>query len=424
MRSKRKVLGTLSIIFILTLGATQLSAAFFSETTFENQVTKPEIPKKQQMLNLYWASEIRHPEHELVCLDMLQVEDGFILLAWLQNSPEHRVWLGKTDPRGVLLWSEEYRVPGQGISGIPRAFCLCSDGGFAITGITYLTDNDYSSFIIRTSPSGELLWQHIYRCSFIQSATSIIECSNGDLIFTGDWNVRLEPESGYFAIRTDSEGNYLWNSSFELYYMRDCRVIEDAVGNILLAGATYRELRLISLTVDGVFQWSQNYTITEHHERMTLFDFKPHKSGGYLLTGRVYRLGYNMGGYQGFLLRTNELGEFLWNQTYGGLGSDFTSSVFQCNSSGYVLIGSTESMGIHDLDVWLIRTNEYGTLVTSSVLDNFWFFADSSSRITGNTIIEAQPSVFVASSTYSGSVWLLCFSDPLQVVSYLPITPY
>ena len=55
-----------------------------------------------------------------------------------------------------------------------------------------------------------------------------------------------------------------------------------------------------------------------------------------------------------------QVAQSLWNQTYGGIGSDQAMSVFQTSDGGYALTGSTNSSGAGNLDFWLVKTDATG----------------------------------------------------------------
>ncbi len=80
--------------------------------------------------------------------------------------------------------------------------------------------------------------------------------------------------------------------------------------------------------------------------------------GGYIVVGSTYS--YGSGDSDVWLIRTDEFGNEQWNSTFGGPYIDHGSSVLQTADGGYIVVGYTASYGEGDYDVWLIRVDESG----------------------------------------------------------------
>ncbi len=81
--------------------------------------------------------------------------------------------------------------------------------------------------------------------------------------------------------------------------------------------------------------------------------------GGYIITGETIESGI----HDIYLMKTDSLGNILWQQTYGGPFSERAASVKQLNDYGFVVVGTTRSFGAGGSDVYVIRTDSIGDTI-------------------------------------------------------------
>lgn len=86
--------------------------------------------------------------------------------------------------------------------------------------------------------------------------------------------------------------------------------------------------------------------------------------GGYIIAGWTQSFG--AGNSDGYLLKTNEAGDILWTKTFGGIGWDDCYSVQQTNDDGFIIAGQTNSFGAGNNDVYLVKTNMDGIVVSDN----------------------------------------------------------
>ncbi|MDY6796626.1 MAG: caspase family protein [Actinomycetota bacterium] len=79
--------------------------------------------------------------------------------------------------------------------------------------------------------------------------------------------------------------------------------------------------------------------------------------GGYIITGRFDFSG--AGSDRSCLIKTDNLGNLVWQRTFGGESNDCAYSVQQTTDGGYVLARLTWTYGSGSKDAWLVKTVPY-----------------------------------------------------------------
>ena len=80
--------------------------------------------------------------------------------------------------------------------------------------------------------------------------------------------------------------------------------------------------------------------------------------GGCVVGGKTNSSG--AGGYDMYLVKTDNDGTLVWEKTFGGPADDWAADVVTVGFDGYCLAGSTESFGAGDKDACLVRTDSDG----------------------------------------------------------------
>lgn len=145
---------------------------------------------------------------------ILPVGTGFLLVGDIYNDEiGHDCFVVRTDENGNMLWNQTYG----GIIEINAEWAIpVSSGGFLIAGS--LAGASWSNiWLIRIDDVGEVLWNGMYHPSsaIITIANEIVECSDGGFAIAG-----LTAISPYwdtfdgFLLRVDQHGNQLWTQTY------------------------------------------------------------------------------------------------------------------------------------------------------------------------------------------------------------------
>jgi hypothetical protein len=90
-------------------------------------------------------------------------------------------------------------------------------------------------------------------------------------------------------------------------------------------------------------------------------DIKQDTDSGYVVTGSSSS--FVSAQSDVYLLKVDSVGNFKWSVNYGGQGSDWGQSLVVTNDSSYAIGGFTNSVGFGGFDFYLLRINENGDLL-------------------------------------------------------------
>jgi hypothetical protein len=133
-------------------------------------------------------------------------------------------------------------------------------------------------------------------------------------------------------------------------------------------GSTDYDVYLIKTDQDGEMVWTRTYGGSDVDGGRCVDQTS---DGGYIVVGGTRS--YGVGGYDIYLIKTDQDGDTVWTRTYGGSDYDYGYCVDQTSDGGYIIVGNTRSYGAGDTDVYLIRTNGVGdTLWARTYGDSGW----------------------------------------------------
>jgi hypothetical protein len=272
---------------------------------------------------------------------------------------EYDVWLIRTDASGNHLWNETY---GSDLIDSGRAVVECSGGGFAIAGSTGFVGGPGlgNVWLIRTDANGNHLWDVAFGGPDWDGAYSVVECSGGGFAIAGSTISYAVSANDMWLIRTDANGNHLWNETYDHLSTEACySVVECSGGGFALVGDTYGpsgwEAWLVRTDANGNVLWDETYGGADDDYGRWVVECS---GGGFAIVGDTESWG--AGRDDVWLIRTDANGNQLWDQTYGGSDWDIGFSLVECSGGGFAIAGGTHSFGAGDEDLWLLRTDHNG----------------------------------------------------------------
>jgi hypothetical protein len=294
-----------------------------------------------------------------------QTKDGGYIITGSTISNDKRysdLWLIKTDQFGKLKWD---KIFGGDDIDIGKTVAQTSDGGYILAGITNsIEGTNRDILLIKTNSLGNIEWNRILSGIRNEDDPYVQPTTDGGYIIICASNSFGSGRYDFWLIKTDENGIIEWNKTFGGYHDDNGKTVQQTSdGGYILGGSTKSfgsgkyDFWLIKTDEKGNELWNKTYGAEKDEN---IWSIQQTRDKGIIISGCTSS--YGNGGYDFWLLKTDEQGNELWNQTFGGINDDYSSFVRQTNDNGYILIGQTYSYGRGKNDIWLIKTNCNGSI--------------------------------------------------------------
>ncbi len=234
-------------------------------------------------------------------------------------------YMVKIDNNGKKIW--EKVLPGKYRVGVKSAI-ITSDGSivicsnsFPVQTIDFTTNLTHR--ILKVNTMGELQWENLVPCEGLSINVSLVATQNGNFVIGSDFNKESSQnfsKYGYWISEIDNSGNQLWKKK---YSGND----EDRIKSIVKA-----------------------------------------KNGGFLIVGSSNseksgdKTDDNKGGYDYWLLKTDNKGNKIWDKSVGGKQNEDAQSII-ATDDGCIILGTSSSDISGDkseksrggTDYWLVK---------------------------------------------------------------------
>ncbi|MFX1576637.1 MAG: hypothetical protein ACFFCF_05650 [Promethearchaeota archaeon] len=202
------------------------------------------------------------------------------------------------------------------------------------------------------------------------SAQEIIECQDGGFALIGYTTSYGAGKADLWLLRTNSTGHHLWNKTFGTaedeygtalirYQNNDYAIIGYGSGD----NGNKQDVWVLRTDSMGNVLWNRTFGGSETDTGWSII---LNAAGQLVITGTTESFG--AGDKDIWLLCLDGFGNHLWNQTFGGKDADRGWDVTLAHDGGYAIIGSTTSSRGNDTDIWLIRTDAAGNQIMNTTI--------------------------------------------------------
>jgi len=234
-----------------------------------------------------------------------------------------------------------------------------NDGGFICVGRTesYGT-GEYGKpdiWVVKTNSEGEILWDKTFgEADSLDRAYKIIESGDGNYLIAGERVQDIVYGNGWNAaiLKIDPQGNEIWYKLYggeETDMFRNINPTMDggfiACGVTRSYGAQFIDAWLLKIDADGNEEWNQKYGGEGYEVFKNVYETS---DGGFIACGFT-NSDFGSGSYDYYVVKTNDVGEQEWMQTYGNEHSNKAYCMAPASENSYIIGGGWMS-GSNDGD--------------------------------------------------------------------------
>lgn len=337
--------------------------------------------------------------------------------------------LGLSEPVAAQTKVADYAFGGSGAETCAGGL-VTSDGGYLTGGSTQsvvsgevtlpspASPSDFDFWIVKSDAQGNRLWDRRFGGANDDRLVKILPASNGGYLLCG-WSSsgqgldKTEPSRGlqdFWVVKVDASGNKQWDkrfgtSGYEMLYS----AIVTPDGGYLLVGTSgphaqptvstppeadrteavlgFNDIWMVKIDVNGTKQWDKRLggsgaeimsdVINEPGGGyvLAILPFVDGGGGGQAPGGDVSGTGY--GSNDWWIVKTDALGNKLWDRLYGGSSSDVISSLLPTPDGGILAgglsispVSGNKAVAVAGKSGWLLKLDMQGNKQWEQVYNN------------------------------------------------------
>ena len=268
-----------------------------------------------------------------------------------------------------VIWQKSFGGAGEDWG---NAIVPTSDGGFIGAGLTTSFKSNPSSevslYVVRTDANGEALWEKSLSALVRAEARGIFDLGDGRFQIigmgitakTGDGNVRRI----YSAI-IDGGGNLLSE-----------KVVGDSIadatvsivrpistGGYIVVGTQSNKIMAARLASNGDVLWQRTYQVAVGKDTEGT-GIRETADGGFVVAG--YTSGSPAIGYDAVLMRVSNEGDSLWSRLFGTSAAEYGYDVIERTNGSLMLIGRSASAPGEYAKIYTVHTDRNGVFESSA----------------------------------------------------------
>jgi hypothetical protein len=296
---------------------------------------------------------------------MVETTDGnFFALGYSQsfNGGDYDIYLLKLSPSGNLIWQKNYGSWGNEEG---REIIQTSDGNYVFIGQSNSGVSSTDICMMKIDNDGNVIWTKYYGGSNAEFGNSVKQCSDGGFIITGQTFSYGSGGGDAWLVKTDSDGNYSWDKTFGGPFDDEgISIVTNSDGSHVFAvrdssSGQDVDVRVIKTDGSGNVLWNKLYAGNKKDTPKTL---RKTSDGGFIV-GAISR-SFGWINPDMWLLKLDANGDTTWSRHYGWVDHEHCHSARQSSDGGYLAVGHSRSNSPNQ-KIMFLKLNGNGELAVS-----------------------------------------------------------
>ena len=265
----------------------------------------------------------------------------------------------KIDADGGVLWQKSYF---RGERDYYFGNDIAADGKeLVIAGsekhLSFMSSK-INPLIFKIDGEGDLLWRTYVIGKDEDRAKAILSTDDG-YVMAGTTESYGHGDFDAYIVKLDKTGKKVW---FNAYGGKDDEIAEDIIATddgYILAGSTdsfglnYKDVYVVRTDKEGNKLWERKYG--GHYDDEAYAIVKA-PDGGYVIAGKTQT---RRNGTDLYLIKIDEEGRLKWERTYGGEEDDAAYDI-AAEDDGYIIVGTRQPDLTRYNDVWVLKVDLKG----------------------------------------------------------------
>ncbi|MEM6265690.1 MAG: caspase family protein [Bacteroidota bacterium] len=298
-------------------------------------------------------------------ISVVQCRSGEYALAGFTHSygsGKSDIWVMKVNRYGEEVWRQYLGGTG---ADWPGSLIETANGDLVVVGHVEEASGSANAWAARLTSNGNLVWQRSFGGKKFDEAKSVAEMVNGDLVLAGHSQSFGRGKKDAWMLRLGPNGEEKWRKSLGGAGNDAAYDIEAlSTGEVMICGFTESvgngraDMLVMKVGGDGKMIWKRNFGGAQNENGEALV---PGPNGTWYVAGWTGSVG--KGSLDGSLWHLDKAGKLLWQKTYGATGKDVCYDIGIGPTGDLALVGTSNSFSPGNKELWLLQLDLQGNVI-------------------------------------------------------------